>query len=67
MSPNCRWKHFFCAIAAYLNEIAGVPNYQKYLQHFEKHHPGETPLSEKAFHRQAIDAKYNGSNMRRCC
>lgn len=62
-----RWKKPFRFIANYLNEIAGVPNYERYLEHFHKHHPGEKPLSEAEFHRQAIDEKYGGGTIRRCC
>jgi uncharacterized short protein YbdD (DUF466 family) len=54
-------------IINYLNEIAGVPNYQRYLIHFQKCHPEATPLSEKEFHRKATDEKYGSGNIRRCC
>ncbi|MCH5585442.1 YbdD/YjiX family protein [Shimazuella sp. AN120528] len=54
-------------VANYLNEIAGVPNYKRYLIHFQKHHPGGTPLSEKKFYQKAIDEKYGNSSIRRCC
>jgi len=57
----------FKAVTNYLNEIAGVPNYERYLEHFRKHHPGETPMSEEEFHRRAIDEKYGGGSIRRCC
>ncbi|MBA4495529.1 YbdD/YjiX family protein [Paenactinomyces guangxiensis] len=62
-----RWKKPFRAIAHYLNEMAGVPNYERYLEHFQKNHPGEKPLSAKEFHRRANDEKYGGGNIRRCC
>lgn len=55
------------AMINYLNEIAGVPNYKRYLTHFQKYHPEETPLSEKEFHRKAIEEKYGSGNIRRCC
>lgn len=54
-------------IIYFLNEIAGVPNYKRYLAHFQKYHPKETPLSEKDFHRKATDEKYGSGSIRRCC
>lgn len=55
------------AFTSYLNEIAGVPNYERYLEHFRTHHPGEVPLSEAEFHRRAIDERYGSGDIRRCC
>jgi uncharacterized short protein YbdD (DUF466 family) len=57
----------FQALCHYLNEIAGVPNYQRYLEHFQKHHPGETPMSEAEFYRKAIEERYGSGKVRRCC
>ncbi|SDW77600.1 Uncharacterized short protein YbdD, DUF466 family [Marininema mesophilum] len=54
-------------VADYLNAIAGVPNYERYLEHFKREHPGETPLTEKEFHKKATDEKYGGGSIRRCC
>jgi uncharacterized short protein YbdD (DUF466 family) len=54
-------------IIYYVNEIAGVPNYKRYLAHFQKYHPDENPMSEKEFHCRAIDEKYGSSSIRRCC
>ncbi|WP_235281613.1 YbdD/YjiX family protein [Thermoactinomyces daqus] len=62
-----KWKRAFRKIANVLNEIAGVPNYERYLEHFRKAHPDETPLTEAEFHRRAIDEKYGGGSIRRCC
>ncbi|SHE82696.1 Uncharacterized short protein YbdD, DUF466 family [Seinonella peptonophila] len=61
------WLKPFVAVADYLNAIAGVPNYQQYVDHMEKYHPNEKILSEKEFHRQAIDERYGGGTIRRCC
>lgn len=58
---------WFKIVCAYLNEIAGVPNYERYLEHVRKHHPEVTPLSEAEFYRQAIDEKYSSKTVRRCC
>lgn len=64
------WKtvyHLFKAFTTYLKDIAGVPNYERYLEHLRLHHPEQTPLTEAAFHRQANDEKYGGNGIRRCC
>lgn len=57
----------FKAVANYLNAIAGVPDYARYLEYFHRNHPGETPLTEKEFHKQATNEKYGGGTIRRCC
>lgn len=61
------WLKMLKALASYLNGMAGVPDYERYLAHFHKHHPGETPLTEAEFHRRATDEKYGGGSIRRCC
>ncbi|RAL24366.1 YbdD/YjiX family protein [Thermoflavimicrobium daqui] len=61
------WKKPFRLFAEFLNTMAGVPSYQKYLDHFYKNHPGATPMSEAEFHRKANDEKYGGGTIRRCC
>jgi uncharacterized short protein YbdD (DUF466 family) len=33
------------AIARALRAIAGVPDYDRYLSHMQRHHPGVVPLS----------------------
>jgi uncharacterized short protein YbdD (DUF466 family) len=57
----------FKAIADYLNAIAGVPDYQRYLEHMRRYHPDQQPMSEREFHRWANDEKYGGKGVRRCC
>lgn len=59
--------HVVRLISHYFNEIAGVPSYERYLEHLYKHHPEATPLSEKEFHQRATDEKYGSGNIRRCC
>lgn len=62
-----KWRKALTLVVEYLNAIAGVPNYQQYVVHMKKHHPKEKILTEKQFHRQAIDERYNGGKIRRCC
>lgn len=51
-------------VSGYLNAIAGVPNYSRYLEELPS---CQTPLSEKEFHQRANDNKYGNNNIRRCC
>lgn len=54
-------------LSQYLQAIAGVPNYEAYVAHLKEHHPDETPMCEKEFHRTRNDEKYGGGSIRRCC
>jgi len=47
-------------------QIAGIPDYESYLAHMGKHHPGEPLLSQREFFARAIDHKY-GRGRSRCC
>lgn len=55
------------AVAGYLNAIAGAPDYARYVAHIRQHHPGAEPLPEREFFRRAIDERYGGGKLRRCC
>jgi uncharacterized short protein YbdD (DUF466 family) len=48
-----------------VRRLSGDDAYERYLQHFAEHHPGETPLSKQAFFKQWQDEKWNG--IKRCC
>lgn len=46
--------------------ISGDDAYERYLQHWQVHHAGETePLDRKAFFRKELERKWSG--IRRCC
>lgn len=47
-------------------QVFGIPDYERYLEHFAMQHPGETPLSRSEFFARAIDRKY-GKSGPRCC
>jgi len=47
-------------------QIAGIPDYDRYLAHMAEHHAGEAVLSREAFFAQAIDRKYGRSGPT-CC
>jgi uncharacterized short protein YbdD (DUF466 family) len=49
--------------------LVGVPCYETYVEHMEKHHPGEPIKSRKEFFCEAQDERYNakGGKVSRCC
>ena len=47
-------------------QIFGIPDYERYLEHFAMHHPGEKPLSRAEFVARSIDRRY-GKSGPRCC
>jgi len=50
---------------AFLREVSGDDAYERYLRHQAEAHPGERPLSRKAFFGQELERKWSG--IRRCC
>ncbi|WP_309997572.1 YbdD/YjiX family protein [Caulobacter segnis] len=49
--------------------MVGVPNYDAYVAHMTKTHPGQPPMSYEAFFRERQDARYGGGGKGgfRCC
>jgi uncharacterized short protein YbdD (DUF466 family) len=44
----------------------GVPNYEAYVEHRRRQHPGEPVMTYEEFYRQRVQARYaHGST--RCC
>ena len=53
-------------LAAMVRGIAGMPDYQAYLEHLHRCHPGRAPLGEREFFDEYLRARYaDGPN--RCC
>lgn len=48
--------------------MVGVPDYQTYLEHMAKNHPGLVPMDAKTFYRHCVDARYPGAGggMKKC-
>ena len=61
-----RLRRLLAAIARATRTIAGVPDYDRYLAHVRRHHPGTVPLSREAFVRERLDARYARPGAR-CC
>jgi Uncharacterized small protein len=49
-----------------LRGLFGMPDYERYLEHMRRCHPDAAPLTEREFHRHAIDRRY-GAARARCC
>ena len=46
--------------------VIGAPDYERYLAHVARRHPGETPLSRDAHARDALARRYDRPGSR-CC
>lgn len=46
--------------------MVGVPDYQVYLAHMRTAHPELAPLSEPAFVRSRMEARYGGKGVGKC-
>ena len=47
-------------------QLFGIPDYERYLEHFAARHPGAPALSRREFYAHAIERKYSKSGPR-CC
>jgi uncharacterized short protein YbdD (DUF466 family) len=60
--PEPWWKK----TAAVVRRIIGVPDYDRYVRHMEKHHPDCALMSRDAFMLERTTAKYTTPGSR-CC
>jgi uncharacterized short protein YbdD (DUF466 family) len=49
-----------------IRRIAGMPDYQAYLDHLRRCHPDTLPLTDRQFYDEFIRARY-GDGPTRCC
>ena len=55
-------------LAQSLRLMVGLPDYDAYLSHQERTHPGEPVMSYAEFFRERQDARYGGNGrIGRCC
>lgn len=47
--------------------MVGLPEYDTYVAHMEKTHPGQPMMSYEDFFRERQEARYNGAKAGRCC
>ena len=53
-------------IARIVRRIIGVPDYEAYVAHLRRCHPGETPLSQREFATESLTRRYETPG-NRCC
>jgi uncharacterized short protein YbdD (DUF466 family) len=53
-------------LGATLRRIVGAPDYEAYLAHVARRHPGTVPLSREAFARDSLARRYDRPGSR-CC
>lgn len=65
-----RWKASLGQAGRYLGQslrlMVGMPDYDTYLNHMERTHPGTEPMSYEAFFRERLEARYGGG-AGKCC
>ena len=49
-----------------LRTVIGAPDYERYVAHVRRHHPGREPMSREAFVRDRLEARYSKPGAR-CC
>ena len=54
------------AAARVVRTIVGVPDYDRYVAHVRRCHPGREPLAREAFLRERLEARYSRPGSR-CC
>ena len=65
-APAVRLRDRVRALRQACRQIVGVPDYERYVEHMAKHHPGDAVLPRDEFFARSIDRKY-GRNGPRCC
>jgi uncharacterized short protein YbdD (DUF466 family) len=50
----------------FIRRLAGMPDYAAYLEHMTHAHPGQPPLSERAFFNDYLERRY-ADGPTRCC
>ena len=49
-----------------VRQVLGVPDYERYLEHARRAHPGRVPMSEDEFFRRRLEERYERIG-NRCC
>ena len=57
-APATPWKVTMRRWIAIVHRIIGAPDYETYLAHMQRRHPGCTPLDARAFERQRLIDRY---------
>ena len=49
-----------------LRTVMGAPDYERYVAHVRRRHPGREPMTRDAFVRERLEARYSKPGAR-CC
>jgi len=47
--------------------IINIPDYARYVQHQQEHHPGDPFMTEKEFYMCSLHERYESGKVNRCC
>ena len=64
--PGRRFREAWKGFQAVLRAVIGAPDYERYLEHVLRAHPGECPLTREQFAARQLDRRYNRVGGR-CC
>ena len=53
-------------VGSVLRHVIGAPDYERYLAHLSRRHPGQIPLTRDEFARDALSRRYDRPGSR-CC
>lgn len=56
--PSRGWRLLWQRLTQSFRLMVGVQDYQNYLRHMRQQHPAAEPMSEKAFHRYCLEARF---------
>ena len=59
-------RHTFASFPTFLRQIAGMPDYQAYLEHMRRCHPERALPTERQFYEDFIRSRY-ADGPTRCC
>lgn len=65
-SPAEALRRWWSIAARAARAAIGLPDYDTYLAHVRRHHPGAMPMDREAFFRERMQARY-GRGRSRCC
>ena len=63
---TARWRAWLRSATRALHRVLGAPDYEAYLAHHARAHPGTPPLPYDAFVRRRYEERARGSGSR-CC
>jgi uncharacterized short protein YbdD (DUF466 family) len=61
-----RLLRLFRSFHSFIRSIAGMPDYEAYLEHFRRFHPDAPLLTRRQFYMEFVQARY-GDGPTRCC